>query len=101
MLRIGEELKFIGHCLANANDSQSQNYQDIFVLYETNYKRDGYFVEFGATDGISISNTLLLQEKYGWQGILAEPNPYWHEALEKNRSHQHISKECVYSETGK
>jgi FkbM family methyltransferase len=101
MLRISEELKFIGHCLANANDSQSQNYQDVFVLYETNYKRDGYFVEFGATDGISISNTLLLQEKYGWQGILAEPNPYWHEALEKNRSHQHISKECVYSETGK
>jgi FkbM family methyltransferase len=101
MLRISEELKFIGHCLANANDSQSQNYQDIFVLYETNYKRDGYFVEFGATDGISISNTLLLQEKYGWQGILAEPNPYWHEALEKNRSNRHISKECVYSETGK
>lgn len=101
MLRISEELKFIGHCLANANDSQSQNYQDVFALYETDYKRGGYFVEFGATDGKSISNTLLLEQKYFWSGILAEPNPYWHEELEKNRKYCHISKECVYSESGK
>jgi hypothetical protein len=100
MLKKSEQLEFVGHCLSNANYTYSQNYQDVFALYETDYKKDGYFVEFGATDGVSISNTLLLQEKYGWTGILAEPNPYWHEALKKNRS-CHISTDCVYSETGK
>lgn len=99
LLKISEELKFTGHCLANADETQSQNYQDVFALYETGYKHDGFFVEFGATDGQSISNTILLERKYGWKGILAEPNPVWHRELEKNRV-CHISKDCVYSKTG-
>ena len=100
LLKKSEELEFVGHCLMNANDTQSQNYQDVFVLYQTKYKRDGYFVEFGATDGKIISNSLLLEKKYGWKGILAEPNSVWHNDLFKNRT-CNISKKCVYSETGK
>lgn len=96
LLKMSEELKFIGHCLSNANETKSQNYQDVFALYETDYKRDGYFVEFGATDGFTISNTVLLEKKYNWSGILAEPNSHWHNDLFKNRS-CHISKKCVYS----
>lgn len=99
-IRKSEELAFVGHCLANAGQSQSQNYQDVFALYQTNYKKNGYFVEFGATDGLTISNTYLLEKRHGWKGILAEPNPVWHDALTKNRM-CHISKKCVYSETGK
>jgi len=78
LLKKIEELEFVGHCLMNANETISQNYQDVFVLYQTKYKRDGYFVEFGATDGKIISNSLLLEQKYGWKGILSEPNPVWH-----------------------
>lgn len=99
LLKISEELKFTGHCLANADETQSQNYQDIFALYATGYKRDGFFVEFGATDGKSISNTLLLEKKYGWTGILAEPNPVWHDSLRYNRGCL-ITDYCVYSKTG-
>src|SRR5689334_9133565 len=33
--------------------------QDLWVLHETRRKRGGYFVEFGATDGIEASNTFL------------------------------------------
>ncbi len=99
LLKKSEELEFIGHCLINVNDTKSQNYQDIFALYETKYKRNGYFVEFGATDGDTISNTILLEKKYDWSGILAEPNPVYHDALQKNRN-CHITKECVYSKTG-
>lgn len=99
LLKKSEEIEFVGHCLINANETLSQNYQDVYVLYETKYKKNGYFVEFGATDGRSISNTILLEEKYGWTGILAEPNPYWHESLFKNRQ-CNISKKCVYSTSG-
>ena len=100
LLKKSEELEFVGHCLMNANNTQSQNYQDVFVLYQSKYKRDGYFVEFGATDGKTISNTILLEKKYEWKGILAEPNSVWHNDLYKNRT-CNISKKCVYSETGK
>jgi FkbM family methyltransferase len=100
LLKKSEELQFVGECLVNANQTYSQNYQDVFVLYETAYKKGGYFVEFGATDGKAISNTYLLEKRHGWQGILAEPNPIWHDDLIKNRI-CHISKKCVYSESGK
>ena len=66
--------------------SQSQLKQDIFVLFETEFKRNGYFVEFGATNGISLSNTYLLEKHFDWTGILAEPATCWHDELLKNRS---------------
>lgn len=36
-------------------------------------KRNGFFIEAGANDGQTQSNTLLLEEEYGWNGILIEP----------------------------
>jgi FkbM family methyltransferase len=63
----------------------AQIYQDLWVLFELKEKRGGFFVEFGATDGVAMSNTLLLERDYGWTGILAEPNPVWHACLERNR----------------
>lgn len=35
-------------------------------------KRDGFFVEIGAYDGVHLSNTFFL-EQMGWRGILVEP----------------------------
>ena len=69
-----------------AINSHAQMFQDLWALFETDMKRGGYFVEFGATDGREISNTYLLEKDYGWQGILAEPNPVWHDALRTNRA---------------
>lgn len=57
----------------NISQSQSQFAQDLFALVMHNYKRNGYFVEFGALDGLKGSNTLLL-ESLGWDGVLAEPS---------------------------
>lgn len=33
----------------------------------------GFFVEAGANDGVTQSNTLLLERDHGWRGLLVEP----------------------------
>lgn len=80
-------------------ESKSQLGQDMFVLSELDFKRGGYFVEFGATDGVELSNTYLLEKRLGWTGILAEPAVSWHIALPKNRN-CHIDFNCVWSKSG-
>lgn len=75
--------------------SKSQIRQDLFVLSELNLKRDGYFVEFGATNGKDLSNTHILEKEFGWGGILAEPGRCWHSDLRKNRN-CNIDTDCVW-----
>ena len=60
--------------------------QDVFVLAATASKSQGFFVEFGAMDGLLASNTLVLERDYNWQGIVAEPGRCFHDALSRNRS---------------
>jgi FkbM family methyltransferase len=64
--------------------SHSQIGQDLAVLKYYKNKKNGYFVEIGAWDGISYSNTFLM-EKLGWDGICVEPLPKLYNQLEKNR----------------
>jgi FkbM family methyltransferase len=67
-------------------NSKSQLNQDLFVLCMLEFKTNGFFVEFGATDGISLSNSYLLEKTFGWKGILAEPARVWHDRLSSNRT---------------
>lgn len=83
-----------------ASFSKAQLRQDLLVLLICQFKRDGYFVEFGATDGITLSNTYLLETKFGWRGILAEPGLSWHSELVKNRGCS-VDTSCVWSESNK
>lgn len=78
----------------------SQLGQDLWVLEKTGYKRNGYFVEFGATDGILLSNTLLLERQFGWHGICAEPHPRFFSQLQKNRNCT-VTNACIAGQTGK
>ena len=80
--------------------SKSQIRQDLFVLSELRFKQNGYFVDFGATNGLDISNSYLLETQFNWKGILAEPAKKWHKDLKKNRK-ANIDTSCVWSETGK
>lgn len=93
------DLGFEKYVIANAHRSISQVFQDLWVLYEHGEKKPGYFVEFGATNGKDISNTCLLEKEFDWKGILAEPNPFWHDALRKNRS-VNIETMCVSAKSG-
>jgi len=46
---------------------------------------DGVFVEIGAFDGITGSNTLFFEEALDWTGVLIEPSPTQFEKLKYNR----------------
>lgn len=94
-----EELNFLSFAARRAPLSNAQVLQDLWVLYELDEKRDGYFVEFGVCDGISFSNTLLLEKTFGWQGAVAEPARVWHDTLYRNRN-CYISDKCVHKTDG-
>ena len=59
-------INFYTYLLLNRKKSKSQLFQDLFVLFNFNEKRNGTFLEFGATDGLSLSNTYLLENSYEW-----------------------------------
>tara|TARA_A100001015_G_scaffold189509_1_gene211159 strand:+ start:5025 stop:5696 length:672 start_codon:yes stop_codon:yes gene_type:complete len=46
----------------------------------------GYFLEIGANDGISQSNTFFFEKKKKWKGILIESNKSKYLECKKNRS---------------
>ena len=48
------------------------------VLDQLNFKKNGFFVEFGAGNGEKFSNTFLLEKNFNWNGILAEPCKSFH-----------------------
>mgnify|MGYP000284675222 FL=1 len=80
--------------------SNSQLRQDLFVLGVLGCKRNGFYVEFGATDGISLSNTYLLEKEFDWHGILAEPAREWRNDLMINRPNSIITHDCVWTSSG-
>lgn len=80
--------------------SNSQLGQDIEVLRVFNNKRDGYFVEIGASDGVELSNTHLLEHRYNWKGICCEPIPDRFEKLVANRPNSVCYDVAVYKTTG-
>jgi FkbM family methyltransferase len=66
-----------------ALNSYSQFGEDRLILDYFN-KRDGVFVEIGANDPITLSQTYLF-ELNGWTGVLVEPLPHLAERLRVSR----------------
>jgi FkbM family methyltransferase len=85
--------------IKNLPSSKSQFSQDLFVLDHLNFKENGFFVEFGACDGIKLSNSWLLEKKFNWQGILVEPAKFFEEKIKANRSCS-IELKCVAKKSG-
>jgi len=70
----------------------------LWILYLLGKKKNGFFVEFGACDGVLFSNTLLLEKSFGWKGILAEPNRGYQKQIRANRRAL-IDTRAVWSKT--
>lgn len=96
---ICEEARFLAFCASLRHLAHGQILQDLWVLYELDLRQSGYFVEFGAYDGTSHSNTKLLEERFGWTGLLVEPNPAMAAALQATRSAT-VDRRCVWDRTG-
>ena len=74
----------------------SQIGQDKWVHSIVGDKKDGYFIELGACDGLYLSNTLFFERNLNWNGICIEPNDNYIKELNANRK-CNISNELVYS----
>ena len=100
--KLADEVDVLFSTILKSNgggDNQAQLNQDIFALVVSGFKRNGFFVEFGATNGLESSNTFLLEKSFGWDGILAEPAAIWHDDLLRNRNCR-IEFDCVWKATG-
>jgi FkbM family methyltransferase len=61
------------------------NNLDKKILGYINYT-GGYFIELGANDGVTQSNTKYFELFKGWHGVLIEPSPIQFKKLKKFRS---------------
>ena len=89
--------KFVINVKNHSKFSKSQLFQDIFADFIIKNKFDKTFFEFGATDGINLSNTFMLENNLDWSGLLSEPSPQWHRSLKKNRNKCKIITDCIWT----
>jgi FkbM family methyltransferase len=64
----------------------SQHKQDEFIIDYFKSKRNGVFVDIGAHDGQTLSNTYTLEKELGWTGICIEPMEHEYKKLVECRS---------------
>ena len=64
----------------------SQIEQDKYYIQNlSKFKLGGFFIEIGAYNGITGSNTFYLEKNLNWEGIVIECNPCLIQTLKKNR----------------
>ena len=80
--------------------SYSQMRQDVNVINFYKNKKDGFFIEIGASDGIRLSNTYLLEKDYGWTGICVEPIPTNYNKLLTNRPKSYCCDKALFGVSG-
>jgi FkbM family methyltransferase len=64
----------------------SQYQQDRYIDFFFSKKSKGIFLDIGANDGISLSNTYFFEKERSWSGICIEPIPSSFEKLKANRN---------------
>tara|TARA_B100000787_G_scaffold161012_1_gene140484 strand:- start:367 stop:1059 length:693 start_codon:yes stop_codon:yes gene_type:complete len=67
--------------------NHGKNDLDIKLKKYLNFS-NGFFIELGAHDGITQSNTYYYEKNKNWRGILIEPTPKLFKMCKKNRSEE-------------
>lgn len=78
----------------------SQYQQDYWVDKLLGEKNNGIFLDIGANDGVSISNTFFFEKNRNWTGICVEPIPEVYQKLIANRNCKSINA-CISDRRGK
>lgn len=80
--------------------STSQCRQDLIIAMLSEWSLNGQVIEVGATDGIFLSNSFMLEAVFNWDSVLVEPSRIWHKGLFRNRPNAEIFIDAVSSESG-
>ena len=93
-------LTLIPFSLSGDSVYKSQVGQDKYI-YEAFFKnkRNGVFVDIGAHDGLTFSNSYFFEKELGWSGICIEPRTHLFEKLKACRSCACV-RACISDETG-
>jgi FkbM family methyltransferase len=83
--------------MSNFKSQFGQDRHVINTIY--NHKRDGFFVEIGAYDGVESSNTYAMEKDYGWKGLCVECNPRFYDILQRTRN-CYTSNHAIYNVNG-
>jgi FkbM family methyltransferase len=67
-------------------ETYSQAGQDLWVLKTLDNKKNGFFLDVGAYDGLKYSNSYLLEKNFNWGGLMIEAHPCNYDSLKNNRS---------------
>ena len=67
----------------------SQYGEDVLLWKFFQNKRDGFYIDVGAYDGVGFSNTYFF-EAIGWDGILVEAVPRFYESCVAARPHSRV-----------
>jgi len=62
-------------CFREPHDGVPRPQPIDFVFNFFSRKKNGFFVDVGAHDGVTWSNSLALERQLHWKGICIEPNP--------------------------
>jgi hypothetical protein len=75
-------------------NSYSQVGQDLFVLQQTQNKRNGVFLDIGCAHPVEINNTFLLESEYDWTGACIDFDTR-HNEVWKNRKAMFINQDAL------
>ena len=78
----------------------SQDKQDEFVDKYFQKLKNGIFLEVGAADGVTFSNTLFLERERNWTGVLIEANRKLYNSLVTLRRKAYIINVCLSLDDG-
>ena len=85
-----------GTCGLTVANKHSQLHQDMWALEQSSCKRSGFYMDIGSNDGSVLSNTFMLDTKFGWQGVCSDPFP--HNMANRTCA---VAQGVVWSEAGK
>ena len=76
----------------------SQVGQSAFVDKILSGRRNGFFIECGAVNGETYSNSLFFELQRNWTGLLIEGNPRYHRSMLKKNRRAYMLNACLSTE---